>query len=54
MEPTEFLADLAAEKAKGRGANITRIHFFPLGGIKSNAEWAISNGGEAARPANAA
>jgi methylenetetrahydrofolate reductase (NADPH) len=54
MEPTEFLADLAAEKAQGRGANITRIHFFPLGGIKANAEWAIANGGEAARPANAA
>ena len=34
------------------GGNIERIHFFPLGGIKTNATWAIENGGDAATPAN--
>jgi methylenetetrahydrofolate reductase (NADPH) len=29
------------------------VHFFPLGGIKTNANWAISNGGSAAVPVNA-
>jgi len=29
------------------------VHFFPLGGIKTNAEWAIANGGPKAAPANA-
>jgi methylenetetrahydrofolate reductase (NADPH) len=54
MEPTEILADLAAARAAGRATNIERIHFFPLGGIAANAEWAIAHGGAAARPANAA
>ncbi|MGP1357829.1 methylenetetrahydrofolate reductase [Roseicyclus sp.] len=54
MEPTELLSDLAAAKAAGRATNIERIHFFPLGGIAANAEWAIAHGGAAARPANAA
>jgi methylenetetrahydrofolate reductase (NADPH) len=51
FEPTELLADLAARKSAGQASNIERIHFFPLGGIKTNAEWAMTNGGAAARPA---
>ncbi|MDG4647648.1 methylenetetrahydrofolate reductase [Roseibacterium sp. SDUM158017] len=54
MEPTDLLSALAAEKAAGRAGNIERIHFFPLGGIRANAEWATANGGEAARPAETA
>ncbi|ASP21844.1 methylenetetrahydrofolate reductase [Antarctobacter heliothermus] len=52
-EPTEVLEQLAAHKAANPDFNIEQVHFFPLGGIKSNAEWAISNGGVAARPAAA-
>jgi methylenetetrahydrofolate reductase (NADPH) len=44
------LADLAARKAAGQASNIERIHFFPLGGIKANAEWAMTHGGAAASP----
>ncbi len=54
MEPTEVLTDLAEAKAQGRATNIQKIHFFPLGGIKTNAAWATENGGAAARPANLA
>lgn len=52
-EPTEVLADLAAHKAANPGFNITNVHFFPLGGIKTNATWAIENGGASGRPADA-
>ncbi|GAB4307548.1 MAG: methylenetetrahydrofolate reductase [Roseovarius sp.] len=52
-EPTEILARLAAHKAAHPDFNIESVHFFPLGGIRANAEWAIAHGGEAARPANA-
>ncbi|WP_370316218.1 methylenetetrahydrofolate reductase [Sagittula sp.] len=51
-EPTDVLAELAAYKAANPAFGIEQVHFFPLGGIKTNAEWAIDNGGEAARPAN--
>jgi methylenetetrahydrofolate reductase (NADPH) len=50
-EPTEVLSTLAAHKAANPAFNIEQVHFFPLGGIKSNAEWATAHGGEAARPA---
>lgn len=50
-EPTEVLTELAAHKAAHPDFNIEAVHFFPLGGIKTNAIWAIENGGEAARPA---
>jgi methylenetetrahydrofolate reductase (NADPH) len=53
FEPTEFMADLAARKAAGQASNIERIHFFPLGGIKANAEWAMTHGGAAGQPAAA-
>ena len=51
-EPTEVLAQLAAHKAANPDFNITNVHFFPLGGIKTNANWAIENGGASAVPAN--
>jgi len=53
FEPTEILTTLAKARAQGRGGNIDTIHFFPLGGIKTNADWIIENGGASARPASA-
>ncbi|QBF31978.1 methylenetetrahydrofolate reductase [Thalassococcus sp. S3] len=53
FEPTEVIGELAAHKAANPDFNITNVHFFPLGGIKTNATWAIENGGAATRPANA-
>ncbi|SMX41609.1 5,10-methylenetetrahydrofolate reductase [Actibacterium lipolyticum] len=53
FEPTEIIADLAAHKAANPDFNIESVHFFPLGGIKTNANWAIENGGASARPASA-
>ncbi|WP_299417042.1 methylenetetrahydrofolate reductase [uncultured Sulfitobacter sp.] len=52
-EPTDVLAELAAHKAANPDFNITHVHFFPLGGIKTNATWAQNNGGSAAVPATA-
>ncbi|RKF15026.1 methylenetetrahydrofolate reductase [Roseovarius spongiae] len=52
-EPTEVLTELAAHKAAHRDFNVTNVHFFPLGGIKTNAAWAIEHGGAAGKPANA-
>ncbi|WP_224823779.1 methylenetetrahydrofolate reductase [Cognatishimia sp. MH4019] len=52
FEPTEFIADLAAHKAANPDFNITYVHFFPLGGIKTNANWAIEHGGASAVPAS--
>ena len=51
-EPTDVLTELAAHKAAHPDFNITHVHFFPLGGIKTNAEWAIANGGGSAVPAS--
>ena len=51
-EPTEVLTELAAHKAANPDFNIESVHFFPLGGIKTNANWAIEHGGNAAVPAN--
>jgi methylenetetrahydrofolate reductase (NADPH) len=51
-EPTEFVTELAAHKAKHPNFGIQSVHFFPLGGIKTNANWAIENGGNAAIPAS--
>ncbi len=50
-EPTEVLTDLANHKAANPEFNIDSVHFFPLGGIKTNANWAIENGGAPAQPA---
>jgi methylenetetrahydrofolate reductase (NADPH) len=52
-EPTDVVAELAAHKAANPDFGIEAVHFFPLGGIKSNATWAIGNGGAAAKPAAA-
>lgn len=51
-EPTEVLTDLAAHKAANPDSLIEQVHFFPLGGIKTNAQWAIDNGGTSATPAS--
>lgn len=52
-EPTDVLTKLAAHKAKNPDFNIEQVHFFPLGGIKTNATWAIDNGGASTAPAAA-
>ena len=52
-EPGAFVAELAAHKAANPDFGIEAVHFFPLGGIKTNATWAIENGGTSARPAAA-
>jgi methylenetetrahydrofolate reductase (NADPH) len=50
--PDAFIAELAAHKAAHSDFNIEKVHFFPLGGIKTTANWAIENGGSSAAPAN--
>jgi methylenetetrahydrofolate reductase (NADPH) len=50
-EPNEVIAKLAAHKAANPDFNIEHVHFFPLGGIKTNAQWAIDNGGASGVPA---
>ena len=50
-EPDDFVGALASHKAANPGFGIESVHFFPLGGIKTNADWAIRNGGTAATPA---
>lgn len=52
-EPTEVASELAAHKAATPGFNIEQVHFFPLGGIKTNAQWVTDNGGAAGVPASA-
>ncbi len=52
-EPTEFVAALAAHKAAHPDFGIEAVHFFPLGGIKTNATWITENGGTSGQPANA-
>lgn len=51
FEPTTIVRELAAHKAANPNFNIEQVHFFPLGGIKTNATWAMNNGGSAAVPA---
>ena len=51
-EPTQFLTDIALHKAATPGFNIAQVHFFPLGGIKTNAAWVTEHGGAAGVPAN--
>ncbi len=45
FEPDRFIADLAAHKAAHPDFGIEKVHFFPLGGIRATATWAIENGG---------
>ncbi|EEW26039.1 methylenetetrahydrofolate reductase [Rhodobacter ferrooxidans] len=51
-EPDEMITALTAHKARHPGFGIESVHFFPLGGIKTNAAWAIEHGGAATAPAN--
>ena len=51
FEPTGIVGDLAKHKAANPGFGVERVHVFPLGGIKTSAEWARAHGGEAARSA---
>ena len=53
-EPTDVIAALAAHKAAHPDFAVEQVHFFPLGGIKTNATWAIENGGASGRPAQVA
>lgn len=43
-EPTDFVSDLARHKAADPGSLIEQVHLFPLGGIKTCAEWAAQHG----------
>ncbi|WP_375552575.1 methylenetetrahydrofolate reductase [Rhodophyticola porphyridii] len=52
FEPLDILTKLAAHKAANPDFNIEAVHFFPLGGVKTNAQWAIDHGGASTRPAN--
>ena len=51
FKPDQFLTELAEHKALNPNFLITNVHFFPLGGIKTNAKWTIENGGISATPA---
>jgi len=44
-EPTEVVTALATHKAANPDCLIARVHFFPLGGIKTNAAWATDQSG---------
>lgn len=50
-EPDEVIAGLAAHKAANPEFGIEALHFFPLGGIKTNAQWVTENGGTSGKPA---
>lgn len=52
FEPTQLLTEFAAHKSANPETNIEQVHFFPLGGIKTNANWAITHGGKSTIPAN--
>ena len=52
-EPDDIVNALAQHKAANPDFAISHVHFFPLGGIKTNANWAISRGGVSGRPAAA-
>jgi len=51
-EPTEVLSQLADHKAHNSDFNIASVHFFPLGGIKTNAKWVTENCGTSGVPVN--
>ncbi|TKD23069.1 methylenetetrahydrofolate reductase [Rhodobacter capsulatus] len=39
FEPTDLVTELAKHKARHPDFGIEAVHFFPLGGIKTNATW---------------
>ena len=46
FDPNDFLETLAKHKKENPKFNISNVHFFPLGGINTNASWiknAINN-----------
>lgn len=43
FEPSELVSALAAHKAANPNFGIEAVHFFPLGGIKTNATWIAEN-----------
>ncbi len=49
-EPTEVVTALAAHKAANPAFGIEQVHFFPLGGIKTNAAWVTDHCGAAGVP----
>ena len=51
-EPNDVVTALAAHKAANPDFTVERVHFFPLGGIKTNAKWAMAHGGASAAPAD--
>jgi methylenetetrahydrofolate reductase (NADPH) len=50
-EPTEFVGALAVHKAKNPDFGIESVHFFPLGGIMTNATWITDHAGASGVPA---
>jgi methylenetetrahydrofolate reductase (NADPH) len=50
-EPNEFVGALAAHKARNPAFGIESVHFFPLGGIKTNATWITDHAGASGVPA---
>jgi len=38
-EPTSVITELAEHKSKNSNFNIDQVHFFPLGGTKTTAQW---------------
>ncbi len=51
-EPDDFVQALAAHKAANPAFGIESVHFFPLGGIKTNSTWAIQHAGASGIPAS--
>lgn len=45
FEPTQIITELADHKAANPNFNIAQVHFFPLGGIKTNTSWVMEHGG---------
>ncbi len=50
FEPTGIIGELADYKAAHPGFGIEQVHFFPLGGIKTNADWVMKYGDDRVRP----
>ena len=51
FEPTALVEELAAYKAAHPSFAVEKLHFFPLGGIKTNTDWTRTHGGASAQPA---
>ncbi len=51
FEPTTLVEELAAHKVANPAFAVEALHFFPLGGIKTNTDWTRMHGGASAQPA---